>query len=136
MRRSLPLLIVGLALSLQATPLQGTKATFSWDIKESATGDAPKGVLYLTIAGKRSRISALHTMPSKMDAADRTRLRVPQAAVEAVRTWWAGGGDLFYVIKSGNKFKVFKSWDGEELDKPEPWKPVAVFSSKGTRLKR
>ncbi len=128
-------LVVPFALAHQK-PGAGTTPTFSWDVKESENGDAPKGKLYLTIAGKRVPVATLHTNPSKMDRSEYARMRVPKSASDAVKSWWAGGGDLFYVIRSGTRVKVMKSWYGEELDKPEPWKTLAVFSSKGTRLKR
>lgn len=129
-----------LASLAPCAPLQkakaGTALGFSWDLRESVNGDAPKGKLYLNIAGKRVPVATLHTNPSKMDRSEYAQMRVPKTALGAVKSWWAGGGDLFYVIRSGTRIKVMKSWYGEELDKPEPWKTLAVFSSNGTRLKR
>ncbi|MBI1305148.1 MAG: hypothetical protein GC181_00885 [Bacteroidetes bacterium] len=42
--------------------------------------------------------------------------QIPDTAIAACGGWYAGSGDYFYAIKSGNEISVYQGWQDEEQE--------------------
>lgn len=121
------LIVVCASLALAATAGSPVPPKFSWTTSDPDL-DHPRSKLYITIAGRKTRIATVDGVPQMMDKSAYKGLQIPAGAAGAVRSWWAGGGDQFFAVVSGNKVYIKQSVLEEQMD-PTPWKTVATFSA-------
>lgn len=59
----------------------------------------------------------------------------PAGTLDAVLGWWAGGGDLIYVAREGDKFIVVQGYVDEGMEELDyGYKTVMKFSADGKEL--
>lgn len=145
---ALPTLILASAFLLHGNMAQAHQKkpapkvpTLTWE----STGvdketDAPLGKLFVNIAGKKIFIKKTFGTVNPFHKDDFKRLSIPQSATSAVGSWYAGAGDMWFVVPVKDKVYVKTTFQQETGGDPEAvpygtWKTIAVFSSKGKRLK-
>ncbi|NTW99520.1 MAG: SPOR domain-containing protein [Geobacteraceae bacterium] len=88
----------------------------------------PSSTILLSYRGAWIPIARVNGEPRIIDRGDFASYNVPQAAVAACGSWWAGSGDYFYVIKSKNQIVVFKGWvDEQQKEAGYHWKMIKKF---------
>ena len=56
---------------------------------------------------------------------------IPKKALQACGGWWAGAGEYFYVIREGDRLKVYEGWQDEtQEDEGYHWKEWKTFQLK------
>ncbi len=83
----------------------------------------PKSKIDIMVNGKRYEIAKVPGEASIIDKSEYQNQNIPKTAISSCYSWFAGSGDFFYVIQSGNKAIVYKGWDGEgnEDNKGKNW---------------
>ena len=76
---------------------------------------SPRGKVYLSVGGRRELVEAdaqyQFQVVSRAEYHDHA---VPSGALCACSGWWAGGGEDLYVVRRGNRLKVYRRWLDEE----------------------
>lgn len=85
---------------------ENISAEFSWDIDES--GEYPNSTIYLTVNGKKYDIE-----DSQGFASEVSDDVVPEEAIASCQTYFAGGGDLYLVVKGEGELIVKKGFVDE-----------------------
>jgi hypothetical protein len=115
---------------------------FTWTNGKSET--KADGKLSINIGGKKSAVASYMGSFQLYEKSDFKRLAIPPSATCAGWSWYAGGGDQYYIVVNGGKVFVKKSYlqevtpdDEKQGAKPfGPWKTHAIFSLSGARLKK
>lgn len=127
------LFTAAMALALPILALAPAPPKFSWTTSDP-NGDHPRSKLYIMIAGRKTRVATVDGVPQLLDKEQYKTFQIPATAI-AVSNWYAGGGDRWYAVVSGNKVYVKQSILEEQMA-PSPWKTVATFSlTTGRKIK-
>lgn len=113
-------------------PKQNSNARLSTDIRFVITkneDDAnPTSTIELLADGKTNPVSRISGYADLISVADYKSKEIPENALAACGGWWAGAGDYFYVIESGNKLVVYQGWQDEgQTDEGYHWKKMKEF---------
>lgn len=93
--------------------------------------DVPKSVMYLIVNKKSIWYTVVEGNAIKpMDRELWEPWRVPKGAMQPAFRWFAGAGDLFYLKKTGNLYRVFHRSMDEGATKDEPDRAVFKFTLK------
>ena len=103
----------------------GWKTEMDWDEGPTTVGG---GKVWLLIDGRQFLISedpiALY---SPIERADFASYKVPNDALGASETWWAGNGQTFYVIRQKNKVLVYSREYSEVGPRDPPFSLIKVI---------
>lgn len=98
-----------------------TKFTFK-TYPDDANG-TPHSDIFLTFGKKVAKIENVTGNAELTDRSLFAENKIPQNALSACGSWWAGAGDYFYVVQEKNKLVIYKGWQAEEqTDRGFHWK--------------
>jgi len=124
MKRTFIFLALGLFLTQMASAQSKqvvTKFTFK-TYPEDANG-MPHSDIFLTFGNKVAKVDKVTGNADLTDRSNFTENKIPQNALSACGSWWAGAGDYFYVVQEKNKLVIYKGWQAEEqTDRGFHWK--------------
>lgn len=124
MKRTFILLALCLFLTQMASAQSKqvvTKFTFK-SYPEDANG-MPHSDIFLTFGKKVAKIDKVTGNADLTDRSLFVENKIPNTALSACGSWWAGAGDYFYVVQEKNKLVIYKGWQAEEqTDRGFHWK--------------
>ena len=96
--------------------------------------DAPQHEVFFQMGDKKVKVAdILNCTPLTPDLYD--SYQIPAGALSAVLGWWAGGGDLIYVVQEGENFVVKQGYVDEGMENNDfGYKTVLKFSKEGKEL--
>lgn len=96
--------------------------------------DAPRHEVFLQIGEKKVKVAdilACTTLPSDQYGT----YQIPDEALSAVLGWWAGAGDLIYVVQEGENYVVKQGYAYEEMESNDfGYKTVLSFGKDGKEI--
>lgn len=95
----------------------GFQGNVSWqfDSREDRDGN-PQTRVYLKVGARRVFIIRETAQFSVLERKDYSSHEVPQRALTACLSWWAGGGSEMYVVRRGRQLIVYRRSLDEQVD--------------------
>lgn len=99
----------------------------AWDFQVKQVGDFPRGKVYLKVNGVNHLVvSEATTNYQQLKREDYADYGVPGKALLASYSWYAGAGDILYVVRKENTVEVYRQEMDEGQDSRYPVKRVLV----------
>jgi hypothetical protein len=100
---------LGIADPVAPVKANPSKADLEWvfDIKPDGT-DTPRGKIFLVVNGRKILLRrAVVGHYSVVDRVEYESRGIPNAAITACSGWWAGSGEILYVIRRRKQMVVY-----------------------------
>ncbi len=95
------------------------ETTGNWKFVITGTGefDEPISSVYYLSDGKEHLLKeGLMGTPAEIIRDDYPSYNIPSSALNACMAWWAGAGDVFYIVGSGSDLVAYHGEVGEGMD--------------------
>lgn len=120
MKNAILLILIALAFQSCQSENKSTddvqmKAKFMFD-NSLDEYENPKAIIYIEFIGKKTKIETVSGRASLIDRQQFDDFEIPQDAVEACQSFWAGAGDYFYLLQNGETIEVYAGWQDEGQD--------------------
>lgn len=96
--------------------------------------DAPRHEVFIQIGEKKVKVAdilACTTLTPDLYGP----YQIPAEALSAVLGWWAGAGDLIYVVEEGGQYVVKQGYAAEEMENNDfGYKTVLTFAMDGSEV--
>ena len=108
------------------------KLDIEWKFDELGEAEygAPKTMVSVIVNGKVILVEKeIQESCSEMDKSEYVDRRIPDSALTAFSSWWAGGGTINYIQKVDNKLFIYRAFIDEAMDdSPIEWKVIKEIS--------
>jgi hypothetical protein len=84
-----------------------------FEIENSEDVDQPTAQLFVVTGGKRTEVAKVNCHLTAYQPENFETYDIPSNAVAACGGWWAGAGDYFYLVPTGQGWEVFQGWEDE-----------------------
>jgi hypothetical protein len=102
----------------KAKSFQGN-VSWEFDSREDRDGN-PQTRVYLKVGARRVFVIREMAQFSVLERKDYSTHEVPQRALTACFSWWAGGGSQMYVVRRGRQLVIYRRSLDEQVD-TEPY---------------
>lgn len=100
----------------------------AWNFQVKRMGEFPKGQVFLKVDGKDYLVvQDATTNYQQLQRGEYKDYRIPAKALLASYSWWAGYGDILYVVRKGDRLEVYQQEMDEAEDSSYPVKRVKVI---------
>ena len=107
------------------------ESKIKFTITETTNQDGePSSKIVLTLDSESKSVSTISGSASKLEKNQYKDLGIPENALDACSSFWAGLGEFFYVIPTEMGYQVYRGEKGEEQGQSEPasWKKFKEFT--------
>jgi len=89
----------------------------------------PTSIINAFVNGKKIKIAEVTGDARILEKSDYSNFDIPENAIEACTSWWAGGGDSFYMVATENGIDIYQGWQDEGQEEPgHHWeKKISLF---------
>ena len=99
------------------------KVTFEFN--QFGDVDDPQTQVILIYNNEKRDLGKFAGNTSLIEKSSYSDLNIPENAIIACQTWWAGAGDYFYVVPTKTGVEVFQGWaDEQQEDEGYHWKKI------------
>lgn len=95
------------------TSLADAKVKFEFE--ENTQSDPPTAKIFININGKRTEIASATGVVNEMGISERTANNVPEDAVAACQSFWAGGGEVYFAENTGDAIIIKMFYIDEQV---------------------
>ena len=100
----------------------------AWNFQVKQTDGHPKGQVFLKVDGRDYLVvQEATTNYQQLKPADYADYRIPAQAVLAAYSWYAGYGDILYVVPKGRRLEVYRQEMDEAEDSRFPVKRIETI---------
>ena len=104
-----------------------TEVKVSFEFTQVGDVDSPHTQIFLVNNGQKSDLGKFAGNTTLIEKLSYKDFGIPENALVACQTWWAGAGDYFYVAASKTDIEVFQGWaDEQQDDAGYHWKKISL----------
>ena len=90
-------------------------AQVKFEFEENTQSDPPTAKIFINVNGKKTEIASATGVVNEMGISERTANNVPEDAVAACQSFWAGGGEIYYAENTGDAIVIKMFYIDEQV---------------------